>query len=115
MFVLDEGRIAVYQGEPPAQSKGWLSPVYALEDGVALAVPTGEVFLQVAEGARVESLRQAIHQAGYRIREVLPYAPHAAWLTAQSAAEALRNLPVLGSIPGVRGVEPQMLMPRQAR
>lgn len=116
---LEDGAIAVFAGTPNTTQRGIASvgPVYALQPSGAIAVPTGLIFIQFAEGTRVESQRQAIQQAGYTIAETLPYAPHAAWVRAQSGniADSLNGVAKLAAIAPGTQVEPQLLMERTLR
>lgn len=122
---LNDGAIAVFQGEPDesenairlASTTGTLGPIYTLQADGTLAVPTGLVFIRFVEGVEVESHREAIKQAGYEIAQSLSYAPHAAWLHAQSGniLDALVGISKLEAIPNVENVEPQMLMERVQR
>ncbi|HAZ43592.1 MAG TPA: hypothetical protein DDW76_16925, partial [Cyanobacteria bacterium UBA11369] len=68
------------------------------------------VFIRFAEKVDVESHREAIEQAGYQIAQTLSYAPHAAWVRAQSGkiSDALTGISKLEAIPNVENVEPQM-------
>ena len=51
-----------------------------------------------------------IERAGYRIEEVLAYAPQAAWLFTDSGiAPALRQIDQLEAITNVQLVEPQLI------
>jgi len=115
ILLLDDGAIAVFQGEPDevaaASQAGSLVPVYGLQPSGLPAIPTGQVFIRFAEGVKAEDRRQEINQAGYEIVESLVYAPHAAWLRAQSGdiADALAGIPKLEQLPAVENVEPQML------
>jgi hypothetical protein len=114
-LLLDDGTIAVFQGEPDevaaAAQAGSLVPVYGLEPSGLPAVPTGQVFIRFAEGIKAEERRQEINQAGYEIVESLSYAPQAAWLRARSddIADALAEISKLEQLPDVENVEPQML------
>jgi len=122
---LNDGAIAVFQGEPDesenairlASTTGTLGPIYTLQTDGTLAVPTGLVFIRFVEGVEVELHREAIKQAGYEIAQSLSYAPHAAWLRAQSGniLDALVGISKLEAIPNVENVEPQMLMERVQR
>jgi hypothetical protein len=122
---LNDGAIAVFQGEPDepenairlTSTTGTLGPIYTLQADGTLAVPTGLVFIRFVEGVEVESHREAIKQAGYEIAQSLSYAPHAAWLRAQSGniLDALVGISKLEAIPNVENVEPQMLMERVQR
>lgn len=116
VLVLNEGKIAVFSGEPDAAITDVLSPVYRMPEGL-LAVPTGLVFIRFAENVEVESQQAAIHQAGYEIAQSLAYAPHAAWLRAKSGEidAALTGISQLAALPNVENVEPQMLMERSLR
>src|SRR5262245_12220424 len=57
--LLNEGAIAVFQGQPDqaagASTAGTLGPVYELQPGGALAVPTGLVFVRFADTINAES------------------------------------------------------------
>ena len=112
--LLNDGTIAIYEGEPggAAAAPDRLSPVYTLANGGSLAVPTGLIFLRLAEEIPVAERREAVGAAGYHVVEILSYAPNAAWLRAQSGsiADALKGTKELEKIPGVENVEPQMLM-----
>ena len=119
---LNDGAIAVFSGEPEnttrlTSSQGTIGPIYTLQTDGSLAVPTGMVFIRFAEKVDVESHREAIEQAGYEIAQSLSYAPHAAWLRAQSGkiSDALMGISKLEAIPDVENVEPQMLMARVLR
>ncbi|MEH1866249.1 MAG: hypothetical protein V7K69_14775 [Nostoc sp.] len=108
---------AVFPGEPNQSEQGKLSPVYTIEPNGSLAVPTGLVFIRFAEGVDVKSQHEAINRAGYEVVENLDYAPHAAWLRAQSGniVDAIAKIPQLEAIPKVENIEPQMLMERGLR
>ncbi|MBE8988004.1 hypothetical protein [Nostoc sp. LEGE 12450] len=108
---------AVFPGEPNQSEQGKLSPVYTIEPNGSLAVPTGLVFIRFAEGVDVKSQDEAINRAGYEVVQILDYAPHAAWLRAQSGniADAIAKIPQLEAIPKVENIEPQMLMERGLR
>ncbi|MBN3995185.1 MAG: hypothetical protein HWQ36_33205 [Nostoc sp. NMS2] len=114
---LNDGAIGVFSGEPNQSEKGKLSPIYTIEPNGSLAVPTGLVFIRFAEGVDVESQREVINRAGYEVVQILDYAPHAAWLRAQSGniVDAIAKIPQLEAIPKVENIEPQMLMERSLR
>lgn len=116
VLVLNEGKIAVFAGEPQPAITDTLSPVYR-QPGGSLAVPTGLVFIRFAENMEVESQQAVIHQAGYEVAQSLAYAPHAAWLRAKSGkiSDALQGIPQLAAIANVENVEPQLLMERRER
>ena len=108
---------AVFSGEPNQSERGILSPVYTLESNGSVAVPTGLVFIRFAEGVDVESQHEAINRAGYKVAQSLSYAPHTAWLRAQSGniVDAIAGISRLEAIADVENVEPQMLMERGLR
>ncbi|MCC5645477.1 hypothetical protein LC607_21510 [Nostoc sp. CHAB 5824] len=110
---------AVFPGEPNQNQseQGTLSPIYTLQPNGSLAVPTGLIFIRFAEGVDVESQREVINRAGYEVAQSLDYAPHTAWLRAQSGniADAIAGIPQLEAIPKVENIEPQMLMERGLR
>ena len=108
---------AVFPGEPNQSEQGTLSPIYTLQPNGSLAVPTGLVFIRFAEGVDVESQREVINRVGYEVAQSLDYAPHAAWLRAQSGniADAIAGIPQLEAIPKVENIEPQMLMEKGLR
>lgn len=114
---LNDGAIAVFPGEPNQSEQGTPSPIYTLQPNGSLAVPTGLVFIRFPEAVDVKSQREVINRAGYEIVESLPYAPHTAWLRAQSGniADAIAGIPQLEAIPKVENIEPQMLMERGLR
>ncbi|MEH2168361.1 MAG: hypothetical protein V7K41_17255 [Nostoc sp.] len=114
---LNDGAIAVFSGEPNQSEQGILSPVYTLESNGSIAVPTGLVFIRFAEGVDVESQHEVINRAGYKVAQSLSYAPHTAWLRAQSGniVDAIAGISQLEAIANVENVEPQMLMERGFR
>jgi hypothetical protein len=114
---LNDGAIAVFPGEPNQLEQNKLSPIYTMQPNDSLAVPTGLVFIRFAEGVDVESQREEINRAGYEVAQILSYAPHSAWLRAQSGniADAIARIPQLEAIPKVENIEPQMLMERGLR
>lgn len=118
LMLLNEGEIAVFAGEPPPTADpDRLSPVYAQTPGGRLAVPTGLVFVRFAEGVSAADRRQELARAGYEIREIISYAPQAAWLEAREGgiAAALSGLAQLATLPEMENVEPQMLLQRALR
>ncbi|KEF41523.1 MAG: hypothetical protein ER33_10995 [Cyanobium sp. CACIAM 14] len=117
--VFEPEGIAILRGTPPASlaTGQVLSPVYGPKIGDGLACPTGQLFIRFRQGERVEAHRAELEQAGFRIAEVLEYAPQAAWLRARSGslAEALSGVSRLRAIAGVEGVEVQFLRRREHR
>jgi hypothetical protein len=87
------------------------TPVYALQPGSRIAVPTGRVFVRLAPKQRFEDHADNFRKAGYEIIESVSYAPNAGWLRSakSSIAAALAGLRQLASLPAVENVEPQML------
>jgi hypothetical protein len=98
----------------PAAELARVTAVYRAGEGGPVGVPTGEVFVRFAAGTRAANHRSALAAAGFEIKEVPAYAPHAAWVRARShdAAEALAGLGRLAALPGVENVEPQLLSAR---
>ncbi len=118
--LFNEGAIAVFRGEPDAATAAeseTIGPVYELQPGDALAVPTGLVFVRFAEGVHAASRTKEIEHAGYALVESPAYAPQAAWLRARSGdvADALAHISALDTLPDMANVEPQMLMERAKR
>jgi hypothetical protein len=116
---LEDGDIAIMRGEPDsadiAAAPNRLTPVYTLKSGGAggsMAVPTGRVFIRLADGVKVGDRETEIDQSGYEVDQTLDYAPNAAWLRARSGsiAYALNSIQALQRIADVENVEPQMLM-----
>lgn len=114
-YVFDDGKIAIFKGDTPpsaAAGDGNVSAVYTLAQGGSLAVPSGLVFIRLADGLDVNENTEAFADAGYEVAERLAYAPNAAWLQARSGdiADALNGLEELRKLSNVESVEPQMLM-----
>jgi hypothetical protein len=113
---LEDGRIAIVRGRPaaalpPGASAPVITPVYALQPGAGSAVPTGRVFVRFADNDRAEAHADALEAAGYRIVEVPPYAPQAAWVEGARGgiASSLAGTRRLEAVGGVVNVEPEML------
>ncbi len=109
---------AIYEGSPRAgKDADEAGPVYSAGTGGPLAVPTGRVFVRLAEQARAEDKRAQFEAAGFDIERTPSYAPHTAWLVPRNGgvAHALPALADLERIPGVVHVEPQMLMGRASK
>ncbi len=87
------------------------TPVYTLQPGGKIAVPTGRVFVRLAPKERLRDHAESFRKAGYDIVETVSYAPNAGWLRAanSSMAAALSGLHRLAELPAVENVEPQML------
>lgn len=120
VLVLDGGKVSVFRAaarRPRAGSGEAPGPVYRLEPGGALAVPTGLVLVRFREGALARECSADIARAGYEIASVLEYAPHAAWVRHATGGieDSLRDLAALRALPGVVSVEPQMLMESRRR
>lgn len=97
-----------------ALKAGEVGPVYSVGRDGPLAVPTGRIFIRLAEGVRPETRRSQFASAGFEIERTLSYAPNAAWLTPKEGgvARALSGLADLAKTPDVVHVEPQLLMQR---
>jgi hypothetical protein len=119
--LLNEGTIAVFQGLPnttaAASTTARLGPVYALQPGDLLAIPTGLIFVRFPTGTVAASRGKELAQAGYELVEIPSYAPQAAWVRSRSGqiADSLANVSALEQLPDVENIEPQMLMERHAR
>ena len=118
--ISDDARIrfAVYKGAPPNDRSGEdVGPVYSAGPGGPLAVPTGRVFVRLAQGVRPEHRREQFEAAGFHIEQTLSYAPNAAWLRPATGgvAQALPGLAALGRLPDVVHVELQLLFERALR
>jgi hypothetical protein len=88
-------------------------PAYELSGGTP-ATPTGRILVRFKDAAALQASRKEIEAAGYKIEELLSYAPQAAWVRAASGdtAESLTRIAMLESLNGVEEIEPQMLRPR---
>lgn len=111
----DDSSYLILKGEPKTLSDS-VSAVYQ-GNGDMLVVPTGRVFVRLDEGASAQAYAQAFRKLGFVITQLLPYAPHAAWLEREDgdAAAALRNVGALEKLPQVCNVEPQLLAARALR
>ena len=80
-------------------------------------MPTGRVFVRLAEGHDAGEHRAAFAGAGFRVERAVAHAPHAAWLRPDSggASVALSALDAIRRLPDVVHVEPQMLLERRAK
>jgi hypothetical protein len=111
----DAASFAVYEGAPPRHRDAKdVGPVYSNGPDGPLAVPTGRVFVRFASGIHAAERREQFEAAGFEIDKTLSYAPNAVWLrpAAGGVARALPGLGVLGNLPGVEHVEPQLLFER---
>ncbi len=67
---------AIYEGAPRAgKDADEAGPVYSAGAGGPLAVPTGRVFVRLAEQARAEDRRAQFEAAGFDIERSPSYAP----------------------------------------
>jgi len=117
VVIADETKVvfAIYEGKPRAgNDPDELGPVYSAGTGGPLAVPTGRVFVRLAEHVRASEKRREFKAAGFEIERAPSYAPHTAWLVPEhgGVAHALPALADLERIPDVVHVEPQLLMGR---
>jgi len=114
----NETGVRVMEGEPIGHpvSGDHLSPVYRLGSNGPRAVPTGLIFVRMTNGRPLATAREDLEAAGYRIREVLSYAPDAGFVVSSSGElpEALAGTDRLRAVAGVARVEPQMLIERIA-
>ena len=117
-YALVPDLVATRAGDGPAivQARGSTGdsdvvPVYRREPGGEMVVPTGRVLVVFADGERADGRQTELARAGYNVEQVLPYAPHAAWVRATNSdlADALGNVDQLARLHGVENVEPQML------
>ncbi|MEM7351024.1 MAG: hypothetical protein AAF657_09480 [Acidobacteriota bacterium] len=94
-----------------------VSAVYSTAAGSPLAVPTGQIFVQLDKGLSAGDHAATFVGAGYEVAQLIVYAPHAAWLRAASgdAVDALRQVASLEALDPVSSIEPQMLMARALR
>src|SRR5262245_13261745 len=108
---------AVYKGTPPDHRTDDVGPVYSAGPDGPLAVPTGRVFVRLAEGVRPEHRRKQFEAAGFHVDQTLSYAPNAAWLRPSTGgvAQALPALTGLRDVPDVVHVEPQLLFERSLK
>ena len=92
-------------------------PVYRLEPGGSIAVPTGRIHIRAAEGTDLRSLQEAFTKLGFRIADIPGWAPHTAWLeaTSGSISTALANLGQLRDVAGLEHIEPEVLTSRADR
>jgi hypothetical protein len=98
-------------GSAPGPGEGArIGPVYRQRSG-GLAVPTGRVLVRFRPDDSPRAHAEALDEAGFKLDEILGYAPHAAWVRPHSeeAVAALDGLGKLRSLPGVEHVEPQVL------
>ncbi|HQZ38095.1 MAG TPA: hypothetical protein PLH72_03555 [Vicinamibacterales bacterium] len=106
---------AIYRTEHEAgRAVSPAAPVYAAGREGPLAVPTGRVFVRLAEGVGASEQRTQFASAGFEIEQTLSYAPNAAWLRPASGdiAQALQSLDTLRALAQVVHVEPQLLLQR---
>jgi hypothetical protein len=97
--------------------EGVLGPVYRQIPGGRLVVPTGRVLVRFAEGDSAAEHEADLSRAGFRLEEVLVYAPQAAWVRAESGGVvgALNDLGRLAAVAGVEHLEPQLISEAHAR
>lgn len=117
VFRLESDQVTVCHGIDPELTDAALGPVYRRADSGDLVVPTGRVFVRLAEGESIAERRADLQAAGFQLEDVPDYAPHAGWVrpTSGSVGEAIVKLNELREISGAEAVEPQMLSPRALR
>lgn len=108
---LEGGDITIVPAGQAADGPNRVGPVYRAGPGGPIAAPTGRVFVRFREGTSAESESGALAAAGFALESVPSYAPHAAWVRPASGrvADALVELDRLRRLPGVEGVEPQLV------
>lgn len=114
----DGARIDVYRGTPDAAPSGrGVRPVYVERLSQRAVVPSGRALVRFVEGVEAAARSSQLQAAGYRIVEVLGYAPHCAWVEAADGdpAASLRDIAMLERLADVVNVEPQWLAPRGTR
>jgi hypothetical protein len=108
----EDGNLAVapVSSAPDPSDERRIGPVYRQQGG-GLAVPTGRVLVRFAPDDSPQAHSEELSGAGFKVEEVLGYAPHAAWVRPhdEQPVAALSELAKLRSLPGVEHVEPQVL------
>jgi len=116
---LEPSGIRLCRGRPPAGGVAGrtVTPVYSLERSGPPCAPSGQVFVRFAAGVDARRRVEDLAAAGYRIRSVPGYAPHAAWVEAERGGipAALAGVAELARLPDVERVEPQLLKPARRR
>jgi hypothetical protein len=107
----------VYRSKDVPNAPADALPVYQTAPGGSMMVATGAVLVRFPEGDDVNSRSQDIAAAGYRVTEVLPYAPNAAWVEADTGSprDALMLLEKLASLSDMENVAPQFVTERRSR
>jgi hypothetical protein len=122
----DDGlTIQIYKGVPArtrstagaSDRASTITPVYSTGASGSLAVPTGRILVRFDDDVNADSKKAELKKAGYKIAQILSYAPNAAWLEASSGGvtSALSNIKKLEQLANVQNVEPQFLSARAAR
>src|SRR4029450_624378 len=74
-----KGTFAVYKGRAENRTgEEETGPVYSAGPDGPLAVPTGRVFVRLAQGIRPADRQEHFARAGFEIERTLSYAPNAA-------------------------------------
>ena len=116
IVTIEEGRVVICKGTPdalpPSVDRNTITPVYALESGGPLAVPTGRILVRFTDNVTAVSRKEAFQRIGYIIDQELSFVPEALWVKSTNGdiAFALNNVAQLEAQPNVENVEPQMLM-----
>lgn len=114
--VLNDGTVAIFIGSCGTRAERdkttTLGPVYVLQPGGAVAVPTGLILLRFSNNVRAQSRAPELDKLGYDITEVLSYAPNCAWVrdAAGDISRGLGGISKLETLRNLENVEPQMLM-----
>lgn len=104
VLALPDARIAVFPGPPAGRM-----PVYSMEPGGGLFVPTGTVWIRFVAGDSAVDHATDLEKIGFRIERGPKYAPNGAFIRAADLASALSGLASLRMLDGVEHVEAQML------
>lgn len=112
---IEADRIAVYRSDdlPPLLSKSSfkLVAVYSSDDSDDYLVPTGTIFIRLEDSALLNDLTKELEPIGFKLARLATFAENAGWLESDNnnIAEALRQYPLLASLPRVIRVEPELL------
>jgi hypothetical protein len=114
---LGSGHIRMYRGTLPAtyikNSGKKVTPVYSLSPGGGTAVPTGRLFARFESKTDARAQESALHDIGFNIDSIPPYATFAAWVvsTTGQPEDAMRNIDKIRALQHMENVEPEMLRP----
>jgi hypothetical protein len=87
-----------------------VGPVYRRVPGGGITVPTGRVLVEFSDADEARSHHEDLTRMGFIVETSLSYAPQAVWVRGSGPiGDTLNRLSLLESVPGVKGVDPQML------